>query len=122
MTDKPKDKAPAEEATADEAEPMDPEVFSNTGLQADSTTIVMQDNSIYLVLTKEDMAEGDEDAATMDQLGLAMLSKAGGHEDLVPFAYGIFELLHTDPEMILAAGYEFLTRKAGFQEGTNTLN
>lgn len=113
--------------TVGEKELTEQEVFENVGLQEDSETISMQPGHIYLVLSSEKLPDDEDipsglDAEELSSFGLSMLSVDGGTPELTILSYGIFELMHTDPELVMSAGYDFMERKAGFANGTNELH
>ena len=106
-------------ATAGGEELSPEEFFDNTGLKRGTNTLEMQDDNMYIILTKEALPDGATE--NMNSVGMTLLSSNGGDPDLVVLAAGMCELLRHDPEILIQAGYEFMDKAANFGDGVNTL-
>jgi hypothetical protein len=68
----------------------------------DPTKITMQEGNIYVALMPHKSEEGT--------CGAAILSLDGGNTSMQLMAYGIFELLSTEPDLLIEAGHSFYER------------
>ena len=85
------------------------EFYNSTGLDEDDPSIIhMKDGNVYLAL----MPHKDDEQSC----GAAILSTDGGSDMLQLLAWGMFELLSTEPELLMEAGYEFHAKMVAEEE------
>ncbi|HCX23424.1 MAG TPA: hypothetical protein DHN29_16005 [Cytophagales bacterium] len=76
------------------------DILDKTGLVKEDNTIEMQDGNVYVVLSSDEDGEG----------GLSILTSDGGKEYLVQLAFGILQMVDKNQDMLMEAGFRFLSR------------